>query len=281
MRDGERGWMTPESSYSEVPVPYSPSPHPPFRVPNVYIWAMKIALFGYGKMGKIIKEIAISRGHSIVLKVDEHNAATFTDAELKAADVAIEFTRPDAVIANIRRCFSCGVPVVVGTTGWSDNLPGITEECKQANATLFHASNYSIGVNLFFRLNEKLAELMNGFPEYDVAVEEIHHVHKLDAPSGTALTIANGVMSKLERKQNWKLYENDAEVYPEATELPIVSVREGEVPGTHTVTYISEVDRIDITHEAFNRKGFALGAVVAAEWVHKRKGVFTMNDMLA
>lgn len=242
---------------------------------------MKIALLGYGKMGKIIEEIAISRGHSIVLKVDEHNAKTFTDNELKAAEVAIEFTRPDAVIANIQRCFSCGVPVVVGTTGWYNHLPGMIEECKRVNGTLFHASNYSIGVNLFFQLNERLAELMNGFPEYEVGIEEIHHVHKLDAPSGTALTIANGLMSKLQRKKNWKLYENDAEVFESESELPIISIREGEVPGTHSVSYISDVDRIDITHEAFNRKGFAVGAVVAAEWVHTRNGVFTMNDMLA
>jgi 4-hydroxy-tetrahydrodipicolinate reductase len=241
---------------------------------------MKIALLGYGKMGKIIEQIAIDRGHSIVLKVDEHNAGTFTDAELKAADVGIEFTRPDAVIGNIRRCFSVGVPVVVGTTGWYDQLPAITEECKSKNATLFHASNFSIGVNLFFQVNEKLAELMSGFPEYKAGIEEIHHIHKLDAPSGTALTIANGIMSKLTRKKNWKLYENDAEVFENDSELPIVAIREGEVPGTHTVSYISEVDRIDLTHEAFNRKGFALGAVVAAEWTNGKKGVLTMRDLL-
>ncbi len=241
---------------------------------------MKIALLGYGKMGKIIQEIAISRGHTVVLKVDEHNAKTYTDADLKAADVAIEFTRPDAVIANIQRCFSVGVPVVVGTTGWYDHLPAISEECKKLGGTLFHASNFSIGVNLFFQINERLAELMNGFPEYEVGVEEIHHVHKLDAPSGTALTIANGVMSKLPRKKNWKLYENDEEVFENDAELPIVSIREGEVPGTHTVSYISDVDRIDITHEAFNRKGFALGAVVAAEWTNGKKGVHTMKDLL-
>lgn len=248
---------------------------------------MKIALLGYGKMGKIIEEIAISRGHSIVLKVDEHNTGTFTDAELKAADVAIEFTRPDAVIPNINRCFSCGVPVVVGTTGWYDNLPGIMEDCRKKNATLFHASNFSIGVNLFFRLNEKLAELMKPYTEYEPSIEEIHHVHKLDAPSGTALTLANGLMNKLDRKTQWKLFEvpkgenPDEQVYKVyEDELPIIAIREGEVPGTHTITYQSEIDRIDITHEAFNRKGFALGAVVAAEWVHKKKGVYTMIDML-
>jgi 4-hydroxy-tetrahydrodipicolinate reductase len=241
---------------------------------------MKIALLGYGKMGKIIEEIAISRGHSIILKVGQTNAKTFTDEELKKADVAIEFTRPDSVIANMQRCFSCGVPVVVGTTGWYDNLPGMMEECKQSNGTLFHATNFSIGVNLFFQLNERLAELMNGFPEYDAGIEEIHHKHKLDAPSGTALTLAHGLMSKLDRKKAWKLYENDDDVYEIEGELPVVSIREDEVPGTHTVSYISDVDRIDITHEAFNRKGFALGAVVAAEWAHTRKGVFTMSDLL-
>jgi 4-hydroxy-tetrahydrodipicolinate reductase len=242
---------------------------------------MKIALLGYGKMGKIIEEIAISRGHTIVLKVDEHNAKTYTDAELKAADVAIEFTRPDAVIANMQRCFLVGVPVVVGTTGWYDNLPGIMKECEAKNGTLFHASNFSVGVNLFFRLNEKLAELMNGFPEYDVVVDEIHHVHKLDAPSGTGITIANGLLSKMPRKARWKHYEGAAPEEINEAELPIVSHREGEVPGTHSVTYVSDVDCIQIIHEAYSREGFALGAVVASEWVHKKKGVYTMNDMLA
>lgn len=242
---------------------------------------MKIALLGYGKMGKIIEEIALTRGHSIVLKVDEHNAKTYTDADLKAADVAIEFTRPDAVIANMQRCFAVGVPVVVGTTGWYDNLPGIRKECEAKNGTLFHASNFSVGVNLFFRLNEKLAELMNGFPDYDVVIDEVHHVHKLDAPSGTGITIADGVLSKMPRKASWKHYEGAAPEEINEAELPIVSHREGEVPGTHSVTYVSDVDCIQIIHEAYSREGFALGAVVASEWVHKKKGVFTMNDMLA
>lgn len=232
-------------------------------------------------MGKIIEEIALTRGHSIVLKVDEHNAKTYTDADLKAADVAIEFTRPDAVIANMQRCFAVGVPVVVGTTGWYDNLPGIRKECEAKNGTLFHASNFSVGVNLFFRLNEKLAELMNGFPDYDVVIDEVHHVHKLDAPSGTGITIADGVLSKMPRKASWKHYEGAAPEEINEAELPIVSHREGEVPGTHSVTYVSDVDCIQIIHEAYSREGFALGAVVASEWVHKKKGVFTMNDMLA
>jgi 4-hydroxy-tetrahydrodipicolinate reductase len=241
---------------------------------------MKIALLGYGKMGKIIEEIAVSRGHTIVLRVEGKNAGQLTDDELKVADVAIEFTRPDAVIPNMQRCFSNGVPVVVGTTGWYDHLPGIMEECRSRNGTLFHASNFSIGVNLFFQLNERLAALMNGFPEYDVVLEEIHHVHKLDAPSGTALTLANGLLSKLERKKMWTLYHGSAPEEVNEAELPIVSIREGEVPGTHSVTYVSDVDAIEITHEAYNRKGFALGAVVAAEWVQNRKGVFTMKDLL-
>lgn len=248
---------------------------------------MKIALLGYGKMGRIIEEIALSRGHSIVLKVSGANAQTYTDAELKAADVAIEFTRPDAVISNINRCIKAGVPVVVGTTGWYDHLPGIMEDVKAHKATLFHASNFSIGVNLFFRLNEKLAELMKPFPQYEPMIEEIHHVHKLDAPSGTALTLAHGIMSNIERKTEWKVYHDTdtAErtiVYTAAeNELPIMSIRTGEVPGTHKIDYSSDVDRIVITHEAFNRQGFATGAVIAAEWVSGRKGVFTMNDLLA
>ena len=253
------------------------------RLPHrckVYLCRMKIALLGYGKMGKIIEKIAISRGHSIVLKVDEHNAATFTDAELKAADVAIEFSRPDAVIANIHRCFACNVPVVVGTTGWYDHLPAIAQECEQTGNTLFHASNFSVGVNLFFQLNERLAELMNAFPEYDPVIEEIHHVHKLDAPSGTAITLANGLMSKIERKKKWTVYHKTAPEEIIEAELPIVSIREGEVPGTHMVSYVSEVDSIEITHEAYNRKGFALGAVMAAEWCSNKKGVFTMRDLL-
>jgi 4-hydroxy-tetrahydrodipicolinate reductase len=241
---------------------------------------MKIALLGYGKMGKIIEEIAISRGHTVVLKVDEHNAKSFTDAELKQADVAIEFTRPDAAIGNIRRCFAVGVPIVVGTTGWYDHLETIIAECKSNNATLFHASNFSIGVNLFFQVNERLAELMNGFPEYNVVVDEIHHVHKLDAPSGTGITIANGLLSKMPRKTKWQHYEGTAPETVVETELPIISHREGEVPGTHSVTYVSAVDRIEITHEAFNRKGFALGAVVAAEYTNGKKGVLNMRDLL-
>lgn len=241
---------------------------------------MKIALLGYGKMGKIIEETAISRGHSIVLRVNSSNSSTFSDSELQQADVAIEFTRPDAVLANLNRCLHAKVPVVVGTTGWYDNLPGIMESCAQHAGTIFHASNFSIGVNLFFRLNEKLAELMQPFPEFTPSLEEIHHIHKLDSPSGTGITLANGLISKLDRVKEWKLYHDEQPKHTARTELPIISKRIGEVPGTHSITYTSPIDQITITHEAFNRKGFALGAVIAAEWVHKRKGVFTMSDML-
>ncbi len=241
---------------------------------------MKIALLGYGKMGRIIEETAISRGHNIVLKVDVENASTFSDSELQQADVAIEFTRPDAVLGNLNRCIHAHVPVVVGTTGWYDSLPGMIEECNKNKGTIFHASNFSIGVNLFFRLNEKLAELMNPFPEYEPILEEIHHIHKLDAPSGTGITLAHGLMAKFDRKKNWKLFHESETVNVLQNELPIISKRIGEVPGTHSVIYTSPIDQITITHEAYNRKGFALGAVIAAEWVHKKQGVFTMTDML-
>ena len=242
---------------------------------------MKIALLGYGKMGKIVEEMAISRGHSIVLKMDEHNAGTITDDELRAAQVAIEFTRPEAAVPNIQRCMKCGVPVVVGTTGWYNQLEQLKAQVQQSNGALFYASNFSIGVNLFFSLNEKLAGIMKGFPDYHAHIEEIHHVHKLDAPSGTALTLAEGLMRGMPSKSEWKLYHNELPPQQtESTELPIVSIREGEVPGTHSIIYESEIDRIIIRHEAFNRKGFASGAVLAAEWVAERKGVFTMNDML-
>ncbi|MFM2018805.1 MAG: hypothetical protein RL007_2461 [Bacteroidota bacterium] len=241
---------------------------------------MKIALLGYGKMGKIIEEIAISRGHSIVLKVNSSNSATFSDTELKQADVAIEFSRPDSVMQNISRCLQAGVPIVVGTTGWYSNLENVKKEVHSANGALFHASNFSLGVNLFFKMNEELAKLMKPFPEYEPSIEEIHHIHKLDAPSGTGITLADGLISHLGRKNNWKLYTEKGPESANETDLPLIAIREGEVPGTHTVTYTSSIDKISMTHEAFNRKGFATGSVVAAEWIINRKGVFTMRDLL-
>jgi 4-hydroxy-tetrahydrodipicolinate reductase len=236
---------------------------------------MNIALIGYGKMGKEIEQIALSRGHNIVLKVDASNASTYTLTELKMADVAIEFSTPEAAISNIYKCFEANVPVVVGTTGWLSKLEEVKQKCIAQDQTLFYASNYSIGVNLFFKLNEYLAKLMNNYPNYNVSMEETHHVHKLDAPSGTAISLANQVIEQLAEKQKWV---NEASA--NKSELAIISIRIDEVPGTHTVTYNSSVDEISITHIAHNRKGFALGAVVAAEWVKDKKGILGMNDLM-
>ena len=239
---------------------------------------MKIALLGYGKMGQTIERIALSRGHTIALKLDEHNSNPFPTEELKKADVAIEFSTPGTVIGNISQCFYAGLPIVVGTTGWNEQYEWVKSKCNELDACIFSSSNFSLGVNLFFKLNEQLATLMNKFPAYEVTMEEIHHVHKLDAPSGTGITLADGILSNLDRKTVWKEYNEQVPSTQE--ELIIVSKRIDEVPGTHTVVYSSEVDKITITHEAFNREGFALGAVIAAEWVMGKKGVFGMNDLL-
>ena len=236
---------------------------------------MNIALIGYGKMGKEIEQIAISRGHTIVLKVDVSNASSYSIDELRKADVAIEFSTPEAVINNIYKCFDANVPAIVGTTGWLDQLEAIKKNCSDKNQTLFYTSNYSIGVNLFFKVNEYLAKLMNTNPDYRVSMEEIHHVHKLDAPSGTAISLANQIIENNTQKQKWVNAISDTK-----NELEIISKRVDEVPGTHTVTYSSAVDEISITHIAHNRKGFALGAVIAAEWVKDKKGIFGMNDLL-
>lgn len=226
-------------------------------------------------MGKEIEQIALSRGHCIVLKVDEHNAATYTVDDLKKADAAIEFSTPESAVTNIYKCFEAGLPVVAGTTGWLSKFDAVKQKCTENNQTLFYASNYSIGVNLFFKLNEYLAKLMNTYPEYNSAIEEIHHIHKLDSPSGTAITLANQMIEQLDSKTKWV---NNAAT--DEQELNIVSKRIDEVPGTHTVTYSSLVDEISITHTAHSRKGFALGAVIAAEWIKGKKGVFGMNDLL-
>jgi 4-hydroxy-tetrahydrodipicolinate reductase len=235
---------------------------------------MKIALLGYGKMGKEIESIALQRNHTIVLKVDETNASTFSIDELKQADVATEFSAPHTVIANINKCFEAQVPIVVGTTGWYDQFSEIEKSCVQKNGTLFYASNFSLGVNLFMKVNSYLAVLMNKYDTYNVEIEEIHHIHKLDKPSGTAITLANQIIEKLDRKKNWSITSKE----PGA--LFIEDKREGEVPGTHIIKYTSEVDDIEIMHKAHNRKGFALGAVVAAEFLKGKKGIFTMKDLL-
>ena len=235
---------------------------------------MKIALIGYGKMGHAIEQIALQRGHEIVSVIDVNNQEDFTSDALKSADVAIEFSMPAVAMDNYRRAFAAGVPVVSGTTGWLEHLPEIKEACK-AGQTFFYASNFSLGVNIFFALNKYLAKIMNDFPAYDVRMVETHHVHKLDAPSGTAITLAEGLIDNIERKNKWVEGKEPAE-----DEIGICSVREGEVPGIHTVIYESDVDTISITHDAKSRMGFALGAVIAAEFTCGKKGFLTMQDML-
>lgn len=236
---------------------------------------MKIALIGYGKMGKTIEQVALKRGHEIVCIIDKENQADFESAAFASADVAIEFTMPTAAIDNYRRAWRAGVPVVSGTTGWTAQLPDIQHEIEQGGHTLFWTSNFSLGVNIFFELNRHLAHLMNRFPNYEPSMTEIHHTEKKDAPSGTAITLAEGIVDELDRKSAWVLGAKNS-----ANELPIEAVRRGQVPGTHIVRYDSDADTITIAHEAKNREGFALGAIFAAEFVKGRKGFYTMHDLL-
>jgi len=236
---------------------------------------MKIALIGYGKMGKEIESVAVDRGHIIVSIIDVSNKDDFNSVEFKNADVAIEFSTPESALNNYRKCFEAGVPVVSGTTGWLEHLDEVKEACEKRGQTFFYASNFSLGVNLFFALNKYLARMMNKFSEYDVRIEEIHHIHKFDAPSGTAITLAEGIMDEMERKKRW-ISENP----DNNSDIPIHSIREGEVPGIHEIVYESSVDTISIKHDAKSRKGFALGAVVAAEFAYNKKGFLGMKDML-
>lgn len=235
---------------------------------------MNIALMGYGKMGREIETIALKRGHKTVLKINRTNSESITEAELKKADVVIEFSTPHVVLGNIKKCVSAGVPVVVGTTGWYDRFDEVGSLVKEKNTGLFHATNFSLGVNLFFKVNTFLAELMNKYEDYEVSMEEIHHIHKLDKPSGTAITLANQVLEKLDRKNKWSINSKNDDI------LFIKDVREGEVPGTHIIRYHSEIDDIEIMHKAHNRKGFALGAVIAAEFLNGKKGIYTMADII-
>lgn len=236
---------------------------------------MKIALIGYGKMGKTIEQIAVSRGHEIVSIVDINNPEEIHSDNFKSADVAIEFTIPASAFNNYMNCFAAGVPVVSGTTGWLDRIGEIKEKCEKEGKTFFYASNFSIGVNIFFALNKYLAKIMNNFPAYDVKMTETHHIHKQDAPSGTAITLAEGIIENMDRKDRWTL-----ETAEQPTDLPIHAIREGEVPGIHEITYESDVDYITIKHDAKSRAGFALGAVVAAEFTAGKKGFLGMEDML-
>jgi len=245
---------------------------------------MKIALLGYGKMGKIIEKIAVDRGHEIVLKIDYDNQPELTVENLQKADVAIEFSTPGTVLNNIAYCFNATVPVVVGATGWYAQIPQVKQQCEVKNSTLIYASNFSVGVNIFFHINRVLAKLMKNYNYYDVQVEEIHHTQKLDSPSGTAITIAEGIIENLDTKNEWVNILTDdgsqsAGKQIKSDQLLIESFRIENVPGTHTVIYDSEVDMLEFKHTAHNRNGFALGAVMAAEWVKDKKGFYTVQDM--
>lgn len=238
--------------------------------------SMRIVLIGYGKMGKEIERLALGRGHSVVARIDVGNAHELANLSAADVDVAIEFSNPASAFANILTCIKKQIPVVCGTTGWLDRKGEIEKETSENDATFFYASNYSIGVNLFFQLNKTLAKLMAPHKEYDIYTNEIHHLEKKDSPSGTAITIAEGIIDAYADRTQWVNNE-----IPKANEVPIWSQRESIIPGTHTVKYISKVDQIEITHEAFSREGFALGAVIAAEWIQGKKGILGMEDMLS
>ncbi len=230
---------------------------------------MKIGLFGYGKMGKMIEQIAQDRGHTIVAKIDDPSQ----DVDYSSMDVAIDFSTPEAAFDNITNCFKNNVPVISGTTGWLDKYSDAIKICEDNKSAFIYASNFSLGVNIFFELNKQLAKMMAGLNQYKVGMEEIHHTQKLDAPSGTAITLAEGIIENT-AYENWKLDESSDKT------VPIKSIREGMVPGTHSIAYASSVDTIEIKHEAHNREGFALGAVIASEWIQGKTGVFSMKDVL-
>lgn len=235
---------------------------------------MKIALIGYGKMGHEIERIALERGHEIVCTIDIDNQEVFESDTFRSAQVAIEFTRPETALDNYRRCFMANIPVVSGTTGWLEHIAEVKAACEKGQ-TFFYASNFSLGVNLFFALNKKLAGMMNPYPVYDVRMKEVHHTQKLDAPSGTAITLAEGILENLDRKSTWV-----KEVANNPEDLVIASERTGQVPGFHEITWESDVDTITIAHDVKNRAGLALGAVLAAEFTADKKGFLGMNDML-
>jgi 4-hydroxy-tetrahydrodipicolinate reductase len=236
---------------------------------------MKLALLGYGKMGQEIEKAAIERGHSIVLIIDVNNQNELTKENLLKADVAIDFSTPSSAVKNILICFGAGIPIVCGTTGWNSELDHISTTCKETNQALFHSSNFSIGVNILFAVNEYLAKIMNSYNQYDVRMEETHHTQKLDAPSGTAISIAEQIISRLDRKSSWSL---DPSETPD--KIKIKAIREGDIKGIHEIIYESDVDYIKLKHFTKSRKGLALGAVLAAEFVKDRKGIFTMRDLL-
>ena len=236
---------------------------------------MNIALIGYGKMGKTIEEIALQRGHHIVLTIDVNTLDNFTNENLQQADVAIEFTGPHSAVSNLTQCLEAGIPVVCGSTGWLQQWDEIKKLCTDKNGSLLYASNFSVGVNLFFELNKHLARLMNSHQEYEVSIEEIHHTEKKDAPSGTAITLAEHVLENNQYKKSWVNQPGNT-----AEELSIISKRIDPAPGTHIIKYSSAIDDIEIIHTAHTRKGFATGAVLAAEFIQNKKGIFTMKEVL-
>ncbi|MGG9972627.1 4-hydroxy-tetrahydrodipicolinate reductase [Ferruginibacter sp. SUN002] len=236
---------------------------------------MNIALIGYGKMGKAIEEIALQRGHTVPLKLDIDNATEFTKENLDKCDVAIEFTSPHSAVENILKCIDAGIPLVCGSTGWLERWDEVKKACESKNGAFLYASNYSVGVNIFFEVNKKLAALMNQHADYDVSMVEIHHTQKKDAPSGTAITLAEQILENIGRKNNWV---NTTTVKP--SELSIISERIDPAPGTHIIKYSSPIDDIEITHTAHNRTGFATGAVLAAEFLKGKKGIFSMKEVL-
>lgn len=240
---------------------------------------MKLAIIGFGRMGHLIKEIAESRGHKIVCIIDADDAEAFISHEFASAEAAIEFTTPGTAVDNILASFAAGVPVVCGTTGWLNALPDIKDICDKGKGTLLYGSNFSVGVNIFMAVNRYLANIMNDFEEYTPSMLEIHHIHKLDHPSGTAITLAEGLVEEVDRINTWA--EPDAEGKVDAATLPVNHERKGEVPGTHIISWESEADTITISHEAKSRRGFALGAVMAAEWIKDKKGFFTVANMLS
>lgn len=250
---------------------------------------MRIALIGYGKMGRMIEQIALGRGHEVVCRIDIDNQQDFESAAFRTADVAIEFTAPSVAYGNVQRCFAAGVKVVSGSTGWmADHAEEVRRQCKEEDKTLFWSSNFSVGVYVFGAVNRYLARLMNRFPDYDVRMAEVHHIHKLDHPSGTAITLAEQILDEVDRKDSWTLgtlTQPDGSVVSEHTpapnELAIDSIRRGEVPGIHSITWDSEADQITITHDAHSRRGFALGAVLAAEYTAQHTGLLTMDDLFS
>lgn len=241
--------------------------------------SLNIALIGYGKMGKEIEQLALEAGHRIVLIIDNDKDWEEKSKYLAKADVAIDFSMPKTAISNIEKCFASNIPIVVGTTGWYADFDRITDICKNENQTFFYATNFSLGVNIFSAINRKLAEIMNRFPDYDPMISETHHTQKLDAPSGTAISLAEGILNEMEQKTHWELISENQDSPLDA--LPIKAYRIEDVPGTHEITYQSSVDQIKIIHEAKSRKGFAKGALLAAEWIFDKKGVFRMSDLLA